>query len=271
LLKEIPPDLLALLRSWTARELNMFDKGSGTPIVVIPGLQGRWEWMRPMLEALTPYGNVVSYSLEPAKTFEELLEQTDAVLDRKGWRAAAICGMSFGGRIAAAYAATRPSRVTRLVIACAPGPSFVPNQRQASYLSKPWRSTLPFIFGSPARMWPEIAASLPSSASRVWFCLSHGLRMAAAPIVPASMAARMHLPVAFDVRDACTRVTAPTLVMTGGNGLDRVVPAESTREYATLIPGAKYEMMEGTGHLGLMTQPVRFARIVGTFVNAASS
>jgi len=249
----------------------MFDKGTGNPIVVIPGLQGRWEWMRPMLQALTPYGRVISYTLARVKTFDELLDQVDAVLDAKGVRAAAICAISFGGKVAAAYAATRPSRVTRLVLACAPGPSFVPNERQASYLSKPWQSTLPFIFGSPVRMWPEIAAALPSNAARVGFCLGHGLRVAAAPVVPASMATRMHLPMTFDLHEACTHITAPTLVLTGGPGLDRVVPLESTREYVTLIPGAKYEMMEGTGHLGLITQPVRFARIVGTFVNAASS
>jgi poly(3-hydroxyalkanoate) synthetase len=50
-----------------------------------------------------------------------------------------------------------------------------------------------------------------------------------------------------------------------------VVPAASTREFASLIPGAKYEMMKGTGHIGLVTQPDRFADIAGTFVNAASS
>jgi len=40
------------------------------------------------------------------------------------------------------------------------------------------------------------------------------------------------------------------------------------RRVVSLIPATKYEMMEGTGHIGLVTQPDRFARIVGTFVNA---
>jgi 3-oxoadipate enol-lactonase len=249
----------------------MFDSGSGAPIVVIPGLQGRWEWMRPMLRELTRYGRVISYSLAHAAVFEDLLAQLDGVLDAKGLDSAALCGISYGGRIAAAYAATRPGRVTCLVVASSPGPSFVPNARQTAYLARPWRSTLPFIVGSPRRLWPEIAAALPTGPSRVRFCLAYGMRMAAAPIVPASMAARMHLPTSLDLRDACPRIAAPTLVVTGQPGLDRVVPPESTREYAGLVPGAKYEMMEATGHLGLITQPERFARIVGTFVNAASS
>jgi pimeloyl-ACP methyl ester carboxylesterase len=249
----------------------MFDKGTGNPIVVIPGLQGRWEWMRPALEALTHYRRVISYSLGSAKTFEDLLRQADAVFESKGLQAAAICGISYGGRVAAAYAATRPSRIDRLVIASAPGPSFVPNERQAAHLSRPWRSTPAFLLGSPGRLWPEIAAALPSGLSRLQFSVAYVSRIVSAPIVPASMATRMHLSAQLGLREACARISAPTLIVTGEPRLDRVVPVESTREFVSLIPGAKYEMIERTGHLGLLTQPDRFARIVGTFVNAASS
>src|SRR5262245_11267218 len=30
-----------------AKLATMFDEGTGVPLLVIPGLQGRWEWMRP--------------------------------------------------------------------------------------------------------------------------------------------------------------------------------------------------------------------------------
>ena len=45
----------------------------------------------------------------------------------------------------------------------------------------------------------------------------------------------------------------------------------STREFVQLFPDAEYAMMDRTGHIGLVTQPDRFARIVGEFVNASSS
>ena len=115
----------------------MFDKGSGPAIIVIPGLQGRWEWMRPPLRALTQYGRVISYSLDDARTFEDLLSQLDGIFERTGLPSAALCGVSFGGRVAAVYAATRPARVTALIIASSPGPSFVPNERQTRY-ELPW-------------------------------------------------------------------------------------------------------------------------------------
>ena len=73
------------------------------------------------------------------------------------------------------------------------------------------------------------------------------------------------------LRADCARIVARTLVITGEPALDRVVPAASTREFVGLIAGARYEMMAGTGHIGLVTQPDRFARIVGEFVNGSSS
>ena len=39
-------------RSVTAAAGVMFDQGTGPPLIVIPGVQGRWEWMRPALREL---------------------------------------------------------------------------------------------------------------------------------------------------------------------------------------------------------------------------
>ena len=38
----------------------MFDKGSGPPLIVIPGVQGRWEWMQPALLRLARQCRVIS-------------------------------------------------------------------------------------------------------------------------------------------------------------------------------------------------------------------
>jgi 3-oxoadipate enol-lactonase len=227
--------------------------------------------MQPPLAALARRCRTISYSLAPATAFEQLLAQLDAMLDARNIERAAICGVSFGGRVAAAYAATRPARTAALVIVSSPGPSWRPSPVQAGYLDRPWLSTPSFLISSPARMWPEIAAAIPGCRKQIRFAIAHGFRILAAPIVPAAMAARMRLPMPFDLADACRRVTAPTLVVSGDPELDRVVAAASTREFVSLIPGAKYEMMRDTGHIGLVTQPDRFAEIVGTFVNAVHS
>lgn len=251
--------------------MKIFDEGGGPPIVVIPGVQGRWEWMRPALRALSAHCRVISYSLAAAKTFDELIAQVDGVLDRCGAPTAAICGVSFGGLVATKYAAVRAERTAALVVVSAPAPEWTPSPVQARYLASPWRSTPAFLASSPGRMWPEIAAAIDGWPSRLGFCVEHMARIAAAPIVPAQMAARMTLHPGAGMCADCARIHARTLVVTGEPALDHVVPVDSTRQFVGLIDGARYVMMERTGHLGLVTQPERFARIVGDFVNGSNS
>jgi pimeloyl-ACP methyl ester carboxylesterase len=81
------------------------------------------------------------------------------------------------------------------------------------------------------------------------------------------MADRLRLVDPLDTAAACARVAAPTLVVTGEPGLDRVVPVESTRGYARAIRGAELAQLDRTGHLGLVTRPHEFADIVGGFVS----
>lgn len=253
------------------RNLKIFDEGSGPPIVVIPGVQGRWEWMRPALSALAARCRVISYSLGAATTFGDLVTQVDGVLDRCGVQSAAICGVSFGGLIATKYAAARPERTSALVVVSTPSPAWTPTAVQARYLASPWRSTPAFLAGSPGRMWPEISAAIDGWPSRLRFCAAHVARMAAAPIVPAQMAARMRLNPGVELGADCACVRARTLVISGAPELDRVVPVASTRQFVTLVRDAEYAMMERTGHIGLVTQPEGFARIVGEFVNGSHS
>ena len=125
----------------------MFITGSGIPIVVIPGLQGRWEWMRPAVDALARHHRVITFSLcdertspfpcDPAMAFENFVSQVDLVLDRAGLDRAVIAGVSYGGLIAAEYAARRPERVSALVLASALHSSWEPDARQQSYLDAP--------------------------------------------------------------------------------------------------------------------------------------
>ncbi len=60
-----------------AVEELMIDIGRGAPVVLIPGLQGRWEWMRPTVELLAEHYRVISYSLcderSSPSTFDEAL------------------------------------------------------------------------------------------------------------------------------------------------------------------------------------------------------
>ena len=83
------------------------------------------------------------------------------------------------------------------------------------------------------------------------------------------MASRVRGVAEEDFEKDCAAVRAPTLVITGEEQLDRVVPVCSTRAYVSLIPRAEYAMLTGTGHMGLLTQPARFAQVVTGFVHAS--
>jgi pimeloyl-ACP methyl ester carboxylesterase len=63
----------------------------------------------------------------------------------------------------------------------------------------------------------------------------------------------------------CALVKAPTLVVTGEPDLDRVVAYDETVQYVSRIDGARMQRLENTGHLGIISAPVKFAAIVSRF------
>jgi 3-oxoadipate enol-lactonase len=254
----------------------MFDSGNGPPVIVIPGIQGRWEWMMPAIRELAKRGRTVTYSLcgdfgsglsfDPELGFENYTRQLDAVFERTGLERAALCGVSYGGFIALRYAALRPERVSSLIFSSSPSPGWTPSERQRNYVSRPWRSAPAFVFGAPMRLWPEIHAAHDSWPQRLRFLARHGLRVLAAPMKPELMASRVRLQQRLDFFPDCARITAPTLVLSGEDGLDLVVPTEVTRQYQVLIAGAQYAKLERSGHIGLITRPAQYAEIVAGFV-----
>jgi pimeloyl-ACP methyl ester carboxylesterase len=235
--------------------------------------------MKPAMRQLARCCRAITYSLcgdpgsgarvDPSIGFDSYVRQLDGVLDHARLERTAICGVSFGGFVAVRYAALRPERVSALVLASAPGPGFTPSAQQARWLKRPWVSAPIFVATAPARVWPEIRTAFSSWSGRLSFAAMQTLRVLGAPLIPGRMAQRMRLAEQLDYARDVAGIRAPVLVITGDEGLDRVVPVRSTRRFTQLIPGARYEIMHGTGHMGVLTQPERFARIVCEFVHAS--
>ena len=253
--------------------MNIIDVGTGTPVVLIPGIQGRWEWMRPAVDALSSQCRVITFSLADEPTsgagFDEsagvwsYVQQVNDVLDAKGLREATICGISYGGLIAAAFAARHSDRVSSLVLMSALPPSWKPNARAAFLMRSPVLLSPLFCIGS-LRMCPEIFAAkgrLPG----VVFGAQHVGTVLANMFSPRLMARRASMVASLDVERELGAVRCPTLVVTGEPTLDRVVPVALTRDYHRIWPHATRAVLERTGHLGPITRPGEFARLVVSF------
>ena len=251
----------------------MIDKGHGSPVVLIPGLQGRWEWMLPAVDALSARHRTLSFSLNkvegattPARAFDVWVDEIDRLLDRAGERQAAIAGVSFGGLVAVYYAARRPARTSALVLISAPAPRWRWDHPMAKYVTRP-RLALPmFMARAAGRLLPEFRALDERSGPRLRFLTQHLGRVLRFPASPTFMAACVRAWDATDIAAESRRVTAPTLIITGEPGLDRVVPVAGTLEYRTLICGARHVTIERTGHLGVISRPHDLAAAMTRFL-----
>jgi pimeloyl-ACP methyl ester carboxylesterase len=256
----------------------MIDRGTGIPIVLIPGIQGRWEWMRPAVTALARRHRVITFSLcdertspfpcEPEMAFENYISQVEIALDRARIDRAVIAGVSYGGLIATEFAARNPDRASALVLANALHTSWQPDPRQQRYLKSPLRSVPMFLAGAAGRARAEMAAALPTFADRVRFTVVQGARVVLAPGSPAKMARRIAWARAHRFANPHGANT-PTLIVTGEPELDRVVPVAVTRRYLDDFARAEHVVLERTGHNGLVTRPDAFAGLLERFVNGA--
>lgn len=253
------------------------DIGAGPAIVLIPGIQGRWEWMRPAVEALAARWRVITSSLpgEPGVEvlpeghggFDGYIRHIDCLLDSANLSDAVICGVSFGGLIALRYAARRRDRVRALILVSTPGPHWRPTPQEARHIRWPILSSPFFLLAAGRRAWSELRVTLPYLPERLAFSARWALRVAAAPGIPWRMTARARLAVEEHFENDCARVAVPTLVIAGERELDKVVKFDDTMCYLASIPGAHFHLFERTGHLGTVSAPERFAAIVSKFLN----
>ena len=260
---------------------RIFDKGSGPPIVVVQPLQGRWQWMRRFLDALAERCRVITYtlcgdlgsdrSLDVSLGFDAYVRQLKDVIDHVGLERTALCGISFGGTVAARYAALYPDRVTHLIIASSPGPGWQANAEQATYISRPFLTLPIFLWAAFRRLSAELTAAFPRAIDRVAFVGRQSLLALRYPALPHLMAKRVRMMQSVDLAADCSRISASTLVVTGDPSLDLVVPVESTRRYLSHIRNSRYEVLERTGHSGSLTQPQRLASLVSSFIHASHS
>src|SRR5579872_2511259 len=234
--------------------MQIVQKGSGAPLVLVPGIQGRWEYLGAAVDALAVSFRVITFSLcdEPSSEvrlhrwdgLDSYVEQVVAALDTLHLDRAVICGVSFGGLIALRFAAMYPGRTTALILASTPGPGWRLKRRHVLYARMPRILGPLFLIETPRRLRAELTAAFPDRRARRQFLRSQLRVLATAPLSLSRMAARAQTISTAGTTELAVSITAPTLIVTGEQALDHVVSADASVDYRRLIRGARSLVLE---------------------------
>ena len=255
--------------------MKIHDAGSGPPLVIVPGIQGRWEWMRPGVDALSRHYRVITFSLADEPTsgarfderrgFSSYVDQVENAMATLRLPEAIVCGVSYGGLVAATFAARHSRKVSALVLLSALPPSWRANDRARFYLRAP-RLLFPVFVLSALRLSREMVTAYDGLLAGVPATVRHAWNVATHPASPARMARRVQLLDGLDLTGEMQRLSLPTLVVTGEDHLDYAVPPALTREYLQLWPQARGAVLSKTGHLGVITRPEALRLLLDGFL-----
>jgi pimeloyl-ACP methyl ester carboxylesterase len=211
--------------------------GDGPALLLLGGIWGEvtaWHRLRPYLDGFRTIAfdapgigdtEIPAYPM----SLPALARFAVAVLDAVGERRAHVLGVSFGGMIAQQMATIAPDRVDRLVLVST-------------------SSGMPHLSGQPAALL-RLMVPLPTDHTGRAAGQTFGGRIRRDPAV----FGRLRLSGLTGWWGAPWSIRQPTLVLTGDD--DPIVPAANSRVLASLIPGARLEVVPGGGHLMLFDSP----------------
>lgn len=191
----------------------------------------------------------------PSLTFEDGVQDLEAVVASRGLKRFALLGFSMGAATSIAYAVRHPEQVSHLILMSGFATSVfsTPNVSQraideAELVIKSaevgWNSTksvfrklfVAQLLGNPT---PEQQRELEE---RMQLSMTRETAMA-----------YLRNNFTINVRDLCAQVAVPTLVFHCRK--DEMIGFEQGRKMASLIPGARFVALEAQGHILLSTEP----------------
>jgi pimeloyl-ACP methyl ester carboxylesterase len=182
---------------------------------------------------------------------EHTVGDMKALLSHLGVTRAVIGGLSLGGYVSLAFAATHPDMVRALVI-CDSGPGYRNDEAREAWNRRAHERAADLEargLDALAGRSREMREAMGHHAS------ARGLAHAARGMLAQRGSA---------VIESLPKISVPTLVIVGD--LDEPFLAPS-RYMAAKIPGARLEVIAGAGHSSNLDQPDAFNRIMGTFLD----
>lgn len=228
--------------------------GTGPPLVLpawwVSHQEVLWEddGYKAFVTALAERHTVISYDrlgtglsdrdIAAPLTIEQDLSLLDELLDHVRVQRCTLFGFSAGGALAGAFAATRPGRVQRLI-------AYGTHARGELLADADARREMVALVEAHWGVGSRVLATvfLPDADAQAIEWFTHYQRASATPAMAARVLDAIYR---SDVRENLRNVAAPTLVLhrTG----DRAVPFDAGREFATLVPGARFRPLGGAVH-----------------------
>jgi pimeloyl-ACP methyl ester carboxylesterase/DNA-binding CsgD family transcriptional regulator len=191
------------------------------------------------------------------------MDELRAVMDAARCRRATVFGFSEGAALAMLLAVTYPGRVERLILWGArvtggSDPDDPTSRSLADDSAERWRR-IQEEWGTGRYLAPFIPSLAGDPVS-----LDHIARFERHGASPASVFETVRLAGEGDVRNLCSAIGVPTLVLHRLN--DRLVPVAHGRYLARNIPGASYVELEGGDHPPWVGDTERVGREITDFL-----
>jgi 3-oxoadipate enol-lactonase len=252
-------------------------RGAGEPLLLLQGLGGNsLHWGETFLGGLEDAFELILYDhrgagrsgpLDGEHTIADLAGDALGLLDALEIERAHIVGISMGGMVAQEIALAAPDRVRTLTLGCTfpGGPEAtmtdmtVVGMLAEAVLSGDQERTL--RVGYEVMIAAEYADR--EGAYELYSELA-GQHPAPIPVLMAQLSAIM----GHDTSERLAEIAAPTLVIHGTE--DRLMDVANGELLARLIPGARLERLQGSGHMFFWEQPERSAQLVREHLSAAA-
>ncbi len=182
-------------------------------------------------------------------------EDLAALIDHLGLADVRLVAQSMGGWTCLGYAVTHPERVRALVMADTAGGLISPELEAARKAALERRGDLPLLGGAISqgfRRRSPVGAFLYEQI----FALNPPREQAPAGATPMNRLAV--------TTEQAARLPMPVLFVEGED--DVLIPPEVIRLAATLIPGARVELVADAGHSVYFERPDEFNRILDAFL-----
>ncbi len=250
-------------------ELYWERRGSGEPLLLIQGMSGTHvAWGEPFLTALEPHFDCVAFdnrgignSADVAGPFTtaELADDALTVMAAAGLESAHVLGISMGGMIAQELALKAPERLRSLTLGCTypggAGSSLADPADAQALLEAMASGNLETLF----RAMYEINLSPGFRADDANYAAFKAMAEAL-PARQATVQLQLQAVVGHDAQARLAEIGAPTLVIHGT--ADKMIPVANGELIASLIPGARLELLPDVGHMFWWEQPDRSAELI---------